>query len=99
AGISAAAGVIGVLTSWRHPADGRQTTARDVVEELGLRRDDVLLPIGTVVDVLDGLVRAPYASAAADRRSVKAPRDACRIQFVAQRLVVEAGSDVPADGA
>src|SRR5580704_15361072 len=77
--------MIGVGTGRRDPIDGSQVAVRDIIEKRRLWRDDVFLPIGTLVNVLDRLVSAPNAPVTEVRRRIERPRDARVVELIAER--------------
>ena len=87
--------VIGVVADGRDPGKVGELAGAHVGDELPIRRNDVFAPIGPVVNVLHGLIARPIAAVAARRRAVfarvEAPRKTRLIEFVAERLIIEAG--------
>ena len=92
--------VIGIVADRRDPREVRELAGPHVGDELPIRRDHVVLPIGPIVDVLHGLVRRPLATAAARkitvRAGVEAPREFGAVELVPERLIVVAWRDVAA---
>src|SRR5580693_5112944 len=64
--------VIGVIADRRDPGEVRKLAFANVGDELPVRRDDIVLPIRTIVDVSDGLIARPEGCVAAGTASIAA---------------------------
>ena len=92
-----AARVVGVDVLRDHPRKGRQEAAVDVAQDRRVGEHDVL-PVGPVLDVIDGLKPDPVPGGVLRDRRVRAPCQAVAVQFVGERRLVEAGRFHRPDG-